>query len=105
MTAGQTTTTDLPTGSEAAAPRPREAGERALTEIARRGDDSVWIAVAARDRLLAEAREIERRQAAGEPLPLAGLTFGVKDNIDVAGLPTTAACPAFAYQPTKSAPV
>jgi allophanate hydrolase len=106
-TTGQTTgqTTDLATGSETAAPRPVEAAERALAEIARRGDDGVWIAVAARDRLLAEAREIERRQAAGEPLPLAGLTFGVKDNIDVAGLPTTAACPAFAYEPAKSAPV
>ncbi len=30
---------------------------------------------------------------------LAGLTFAAKDNIDVAGLPTTAACPAFAYSP------
>ena len=30
--------------------------------------------------------------------PLAGLRFAVKDNIDVAGLPTTAACPAFAYE-------
>jgi allophanate hydrolase len=37
--------------------------------------------------------------------PLAGLTFAVKDNIDVAGLPTTAACPAFAYTPEASAPV
>jgi allophanate hydrolase len=36
---------------------------------------------------------------------LAGLTFAVKDNIDVAGLPTTAACPAFAYEPPASAVV
>ena len=37
--------------------------------------------------------------------PLAGLSFAVKDNIDVGGLPTTAACPAFAYTPQASATV
>jgi allophanate hydrolase len=37
--------------------------------------------------------------------PLAGLCFAVKDNIDAAGLPTTAACPAFAYTPQTSAVV
>src|SRR4029077_2270475 len=35
---------------------------------------------------------------------LAGLTVAVKDNIDVAGLPTTAGCPAYAYQPDRTAP-
>src|SRR5580658_8284960 len=34
---------------------------------------------------------------------LAGLTFAIKDNIDLAGVPTTAGCPAFAYQPERSA--
>jgi allophanate hydrolase len=38
-------------------------------------------------------------------LPLSGLTFAIKDNIDLAGVPTTAACPAFAYTPHYSAPV
>jgi allophanate hydrolase len=38
-------------------------------------------------------------------LPLFGIPFAVKDNIDVAGMPTTAACPAFAYTPSETAPV
>jgi allophanate hydrolase len=37
--------------------------------------------------------------------PLAGLTFAIKDNIDLAGVPTTAACPEFAYLPERTAPV
>ncbi|MFT4267521.1 MAG: allophanate hydrolase [Xenophilus sp.] len=41
----------------------------------------------------------------GRDAPLRGLRFAVKDNIDVAGLPTTAACPAFAYVPTQDATV
>lgn len=36
--------------------------------------------------------------------PLWGIPFAVKDNIDVAGLPTTAACEAFKYHPSESAP-
>jgi allophanate hydrolase len=55
--------------------------------------------------VLAQARAVDARVAAGERLPLAGATFAVKDNIDVAGQPTTAACPAFAYTPPVSAEV
>ena len=40
-----------------------------------------------------------------ERLPLFGIPFAVKDNIDIAGMPTTAACPAFAYTPSETAPV
>src|SRR5450432_2985289 len=74
-------------------------------QIEERGSDGVWISLAPLDALLEAARSVEARQRAGQPLPLYGVPFGVKDNIDVAGLPTTAACPAFAYTPVVSAHV
>jgi allophanate hydrolase len=48
---------------------------------------------------------LDRPLSTNEQGPLAGLTFAVKDNIDVAGVPTTAGCPAFAYEPAQSATV
>jgi allophanate hydrolase len=84
---------------------PVAVAEEALARFAQRGEDGVWIARTPPDRLLADARAVAARHASGESLPLFGLLFGVKDNIDVAGLPTTAACPAFAYTPAKSATV
>lgn len=65
----------------------------------------VWIGRASPDDLLRAARSVDARVAAGERLPLAGVPFAAKDNIDVAGLETTAACPAFAYSPDQSATV
>jgi allophanate hydrolase len=62
-----------------------------------------WIERPAVAAVLARARQVDARIAAGETLPLAGVPFAVKDNIDVAGVPTTAACPAFAYRPDASA--
>ena len=64
-----------------------------------------WISRPAPEAILSAADEVDRRVAAGESLPLAGVPFAVKDNLDVAGLPTTAACPAFAYMPDESAAV
>ncbi|WP_288456698.1 allophanate hydrolase [uncultured Sphingomonas sp.] len=65
----------------------------------------VWISRVAPDALIAAARAIDARVTAGEVLPLAGVPFAVKDNIDVAGMETTAACPAFAYVAERSATV
>ena len=65
----------------------------------------VWISRMAPEDLLAQARAIDARVAAGEHLPLAGVPYAAKDNIDVAGFETTAACPAFAYRPEQSATV
>ena len=65
----------------------------------------LWIARADPAALRAAAAAIDARVAAGERLPLAGVPYAAKDNIDVAGLETTAACPAFAYSPARSATV
>jgi len=64
-----------------------------------------WISRATPEDLLAQAAAIDARVAAGEDLPLAGVPFAVKDNIDAVGFDTTAACPAFAYRPRANATV
>ena len=61
-----------------------------------------WIARFPPATVLAAARVVDARLAAGERLPLAGVPFAVKDNIDVAGIDTTAGCPSFAYRPRTS---
>ena len=75
--------------------------EETYDRIARHDDPALFIALRPRTDALAIA---ERLRAAGpEGKPLYGVPFAVKDNIDVAGLPTTAACPAFAYRAEASA--
>ncbi|MFE3035733.1 allophanate hydrolase [Streptomyces canus] len=65
----------------------------------------IWIDLRPRDEVEREARAIDERLARGEQLPLAGRLFAAKGNIDVAGLPTTAGCPSYAYHPEGDAPV
>ena len=75
-----------------------------LADIAASRDSNpVWIHVIAPETLLARAAELERRGALGERLPLYGVPFAVKDNIDAAGEPTTAGCPAYTYTAARSA--
>ncbi len=67
------------------------------------GEDAhkVWISRLDAESLRGYAKALEDKDAAR--LPLYGIPFAIKDNIDLAGLPTTAACPAFAYTPEKHA--
>jgi allophanate hydrolase len=76
----------------------------AYARIAQVDRPSVWITLRDENEALAAAAEIDARVADGASgLPLAGLIFAVKDNIDVVGFPTTAAHPEFAYEPAHTA--
>ena len=61
----------------------------------------VWIHRLSDAALREHAASLQTRDPA--TLPLYGIPFAIKDNIDLAGVPTTAACPAFAYTPTEHA--
>ena len=63
----------------------------------------VWIHRLSLVQLREAAAALEGRDPA--TLPLYGIPFAIKDNIDLAGVPTTAACPDFAYTPERSATV
>jgi allophanate hydrolase len=67
------------------------------------GRPEVWITLRPAAEALAEAAAVDAAVAAGEQLPLAGLVAAVKDNIDVAGLPTTAGAPSYKYLPALDA--
>jgi allophanate hydrolase len=79
--------------------------EEVLRRIAQAGDDKVWITRMPDEALRDIAATLDARLGEIESLPLYGVPFAVKDNIDVADLLTTAACPGFAYTPEKSATV
>lgn len=64
----------------------------------------IWISLVPRELSMARARVLEQDPAAAA-LPLYGIPFAIKDNIDVAGVPTTAGCPAYAYVPERNATV
>src|SRR4051794_6013112 len=66
--------------------------------------DPIWISTVPREKALARARKLEQTPLAAAR-PLYGLPFAIKDNIDLACLPTTAGCPAYSYSPPRSASV
>lgn len=93
----------LRAGYRARAFRPVDVVEGVLDRIARRGDDKVWIHRVPPAAVLDQARRLEG--VSSDRLPLYGVPFAIKDNIDLAGHPTTAACAEFAYTPAASATV
>jgi allophanate hydrolase len=83
--------------------------DQVLARIAEWDDPALWITRIGETAVRGRARQLDA-MAAAEPdvierLPLFGIPFTVKDNIDVAGVPTTAGCPAFAYIPYETAPI
>ncbi|MCD7111406.1 allophanate hydrolase [Rhizobium sp. DKSPLA3] len=76
--------------------------ERVFARIAQVNDPGIFLHLADRQAVLAEASRLGAYDSAR---PLFGIPFAVKDNIDVAGMPTTAACPDYAYLPEHDAEV
>ena len=80
---------------------PAQTVARSFARIREHNDPAIFISLREEKDAIAEAEALSSRDA-GE-LPLLGVPVAVKDNIDVAGLPTTAACPAYAYNPARDA--
>ncbi|MGJ4882603.1 MULTISPECIES: allophanate hydrolase [unclassified Bradyrhizobium] len=77
---------------------PSDTIARCYARIRAHNDPAIFISLRGEKDALAEAETLADRDRS---LPLYGVPVAVKDNIDVAGLPTTAACPAFAYTPSR----
>ncbi|TIX87091.1 allophanate hydrolase [Rhizobium sp. P44RR-XXIV] len=84
---------------------PLDLVEEIIARLKASDDPAIFITMTQDDDLRAAARELLAKAPEVNSLPLWGIPFAVKDNIDVAGLPTTAGCPAFAYHPEEDATV
>ncbi|MDB5574263.1 MAG: Amidase, partial [Tardiphaga sp.] len=95
------TIAEIVAAHRAGAVSPAETIARTYRRIRAHNDPAIFITLRDEAEALADAAALNSADAAR--LPLFGVPVAVKDNIDVAGLPTTAACPAFAYRPDKDA--
>lgn len=86
--------------------RPTELVEAVYERVAHCPVPHIWIYLLPCEAVLAQAKELEARWKSDKAgMPLYGIPYAIKDNIDAAGHPTTAACPEFRYVPTESATV
>jgi len=78
--------------------------EEVLHRLDRHKENPIFIWTTPADAMRARANELAEMEPEDRiRLPLYGVPFAVKDNIDVAGVPTTAGCPEYAYVPGKTA--
>lgn len=85
---------------------PSDVVEAVYNRIDAYPDKAIWISLVPKEEATAHAADVSGRRRDGEPLPpLYGIPFSVKDSIDVAGYPTTLACPTFAYTAVDTSPV
>ena len=96
---------ELQAGYAAGRFTPRDVAEAVIARCATHLSNPIWITRVANVDLRARADALNADSEARVSLPLYGIPFAVKDNIDAAGYPTTAACPEFAYTPAQSATV
>ena len=81
---------------------PLDVAREVLRRIEALDDPAVFILLLPPERIMQAAERAGRRIKEGDSSPLLGVPFGVKDNIDLAGIPTTAACPEFSFTPQSS---
>jgi allophanate hydrolase len=81
---------------------PAQTIARCFARIRSHNDPAIFISLRDEKEAVAEAEAVATKKDAAQ-LPLYGVPVAVKDNIDVAGLPTTAGCPAYAYSPSHDA--
>src|SRR5690242_5133241 len=94
------TVADILTAHRAGAMTLADTVARCYARIRAHADPAIFITLRDEQDALAEANALAAR---GGELPLYGIPVAIKDNIDAVGMPTTAACPAFAYQPKQDA--
>lgn len=82
---------------------PQDLINECFERIEKVSKNAIWISIKDKKETIERAKEISSLPK--ESKPLWGIPFSVKDNIDVSGLSTTAACPKYSYKPKESAPI